>query len=127
MLAVGPERYGFEIDQQKARELQALRLSAGERRGRLSEADVAEPDRDQRVEPLDDCGMMDEKRAGVFDGQIQHSVDTQVAESNRENMALEAAPIARLAFHFQVRHEMHLDRNGPGAAALLASAALDVE
>ncbi len=70
---------------------------------------------------------MNKKRARVLDGEIEHLVDAVVAQPDRENMALEAATVTRVAFHFEIRHEMHLDRDGAGAAAFLASSAGDVE
>ena len=42
-------------------------------------------------------------------------------------MALEAAAVARVALHFEIGHEMHLDRHGAGAVAFIAASALDVE
>src|SRR6202040_2955274 len=98
-----------------------------QRRCGLPEPDVAEADADERVESLDDRGMMNEKRARVFDREIEHLVDTVVAQLDRENMALEAAAVARVALHLEIRHEMHFDRDGARAAAFLASPARDVE
>ncbi len=42
-------------------------------------------------------------------------------------MALEAAAVARVALHFEVGHEVHLDRHGAGAVAFFAAPAVDVE
>ena len=61
MPAVFAGRRGFEIGQQKSRELEPLRLAARQRRGGLPDPEVAEADRTQRVEPLDDGGMIGRK------------------------------------------------------------------
>ena len=126
-LAVVGRRQRLEVGEQKARELQALRLAARERRGRLPEAQVAKPDRTQRLEPARHGRRLAEKAARLVDRQCEHFVDVAALEADGEDVALEAAAVARVALHLEVGHEMHLDRHGAGAVAFLAASAIDVE
>ena len=112
---------------QLAGELDALRLAAGERRGRLAEADVVEPDVVQRLQLALDLRDVLEEVERLLDGHRQHVGDRLALEAHLERLAVVALAVALLAGHVDVRQEVHLDLDLPVAAADLAAPALDVE
>src|SRR5262249_15991854 len=68
-----------------------------------------------------------EKFAGFIDGEVEHLVNVLAVEADADDMALKTAPVAGFALHFKVGHEMHLNCDGAGAMATVATSALDVE
>ena len=112
---------------QLGRELHALGLAAGQRRGRLAQAHVAEPDVDQRVHvPPDRVDRLEEDR-GLLDRHVEHLGDRLALVVHLERLAVVAGPVAHLAGHVDVGQEVHLDLDRAVAGAVLAAAALDVE
>src|SRR5262249_32923803 len=78
-------------------------------------------------EALDDLRMRPEKRSRIVDGEIEHLVNVKPTVANGEDRALKAASLARLALHFEVGHEVHLDGNGSGASTSFAAAPGEIE
>ena len=112
---------------QLGRELDALRLAARQRRRRLPEADVAEPDRVQRLEPAPDLRDVHEELERLLDGHLEHVGDVLALEADVERLAVVALAVALLAGHVDVGQEVHLDLDLAVALADLAAPALDVE
>ncbi len=109
------------------RELDALRLAAGERRRRLAEVDVAETDREQGVEDAQDLRVGCEHLVRLHDRQVEHLGDRETLEVDLESLAVVAAAAALVAGHEDVGQEVHLDADLAGALAGLAAPAADVE
>src|SRR3954468_16837377 len=108
-------------------QLDALRLAARQRRRRLAEADVAEPDVVERLQAAADLRDVLEELDGLLDGHVEDVGDRLALEADVERLAVVALAAALLARHVDVGQEVHLDLDLPVAAADLAAAALDVE
>ena len=109
------------------RELDALRLPAGERRRGLAEADVAEADRRQRLQAPADLRDVLEELQRLLDGHVEDVGDRLALEMDVERLAVVALAVALLARHVDVGQEVHLDLDLAVSAADLAAPALDVE
>src|SRR4051812_13477371 len=109
------------------RELHALRLATRQRRRRLAEPDVAEPDVAQRLQPPVDLRDVLEELDGLLDGHVEHVGDRLALEADLERLAVVALAVALLARDVDVGQEVHLDLDLAVAAADLAAPALDVE
>ena len=112
---------------QLRRELDALRLAAGERRRRLAELDVVEADVVQRLQPPPDLRDLGEERERLLDRHLEHVGDRLALEAHLERLAVVALALAGLAGDVDVGQEVHLDLDLAVALAGLAAAALDVE
>ena len=112
---------------QLGRELDALRLAARQRRRRLAEADVAEADVVERLQPAADLRDVLEELERLLDGHVEHVGDRLALEADVERLAVVALAVALLARHVDVGQEVHLDLDLAVAAADLAAPALDVE
>src|SRR5205807_1174127 len=99
----------------------------GERRRRLSESHVAEPDVVERVEPSSDLGDVREELECLFDRHLEHVGDVLALEADIERLTVVTLPVTLLARHVDVGQEVHLDLDLAVAATDLASPALDVE
>src|SRR5437588_1214830 len=108
-------------------ELDGLGLAAGERGGGLAEADVAESDGVEGLEPAPDLGDVLEEREGFLDGHGEDVGDAPSLEADLERLAVVAASVTLLAGDVDVGQEVHLDLDLAVAAADLAAPALDVE
>ena len=108
-------------------ELHALRLAAGERRRRLAERHVVEPDVVQRLQPPADLRDLGEEPQRLLDRHLEHVGDRLALEPHLERLAVVAAALAGLARDVDVGQEVHLDLDLAVALAGLAAAALDVE
>ena len=129
VLPLSRGRQRFEVGEQKARELEPLRLAARERRGRLAESQITEADRSSALRAVasrcrDACAKKPRASSIVS---VEHFVDVAALIADREDVALEAAAVTSFALHFEIGHEMHLDRHRAGAVASFASSAVDVE
>ena len=118
-----PGRFAAEL----GRELHALSLAARERRRRLAELEVPEPDLPQRLQPLRDPRNRFEGRAGLFYRLVERIGNREASVTDLERFAVIPSPAARLALHVHVREEVHLDAEHAVALARLAPAALYVE
>ncbi|SQA72392.1 Uncharacterised protein [Burkholderia mallei] len=116
---------------EKARQLQALRLAAGQRRHRLAELHVFEADVDDRLQHAQHVGVGGETRRGLADGQIEHVGDAERApaalDPHFEDLGPVAAAVAVRATQVDVAQELHLDVLEAGAAAARAAAVAGVE
>ena len=110
-----------------ARQLHALRFAAGERGGALAQVHVAEADIDQRLQLLAHLRHVGKHRQRVFDGQVENVGDGVAVELHRQRLLVVAAPVAHLALHVDVGHEVHFDAALAVALAGLAAASGHVE
>ena len=109
------------------RELDALRLAAGQRRRRLPEVDIAKADVVQRLELGADVRDGREEVERFGDRHLQHVGDRLALVVDLEGFAVVALAVADLARDVHVGQELHLDLQDAVALAVLAAAALDVE
>ena len=108
-------------------ELDALRLTAGQRRCALAKPHVAEADLDQRLQVAVDRRDRLEEFGRLGDRHVEHLGDVLALVVDGQRVAVVARPTADLAGDIDVGKEVHLDRDGAVARAVLAAAALDVE
>ena len=109
------------------RKLDALRLAAGERCGRLTELDIAEADIHERLQPVADLRLVLKKCERLFDGHVQHLGNILALIVHLERLAVIALALADLARDVNIRQEVHLDLQQAVAGAGLAAAAANVE
>src|SRR3984893_10931916 len=109
------------------RQFDALRLSARERRRRLADMNVAEPDALQGLQFVSDRRYGAEEIGALVDRHVEHVGDALAAEQHFEGLAVVAAALADVALDIDVRQKMHLDLDDAVALAGLAAPALDVE
>src|SRR5699024_7502414 len=80
-------------------ELHPLRLTTGQGRGRLSEADVAEPDLDEGLQVAGDRRDRGEEVTGPLDRHIEDLRAVLGLERDLEGLPVVAGPVADLAGH----------------------------
>src|SRR5690606_26118537 len=112
---------------QLGRELDALRLAARQRRGRLAEPNVAEAHVDERLHVAVDRLDRLEELGGLGDRHLEHLGDVLALVVHLERVAVVALAAADLAVDVDVGQEVHLDLQRAVARARLAAPALDVE
>ncbi len=105
----------------------ALRFAARQCRRLLSDLDVAEPDALQHFHLVAHRGHRLEERSRLVHRHFQHVGDGLVLELHFQRLAVVAVPVAGIAFHIDVRQEVHLDLDDAIALADLAASALHVE
>ena len=108
---------------QLAGQLDPLGLAPRQRRGRLAQADVAEPDVHQRLHVAGDDRLVGEELERLLAGQVEHLGDVLALERDVQRVPVVAGALAHLARHVDVRQEVHLDLDRPVAGAGLAAAA----
>src|SRR5690606_1295362 len=91
------------------RELDPLGLAAGERRGLLPEADVAEADGVERAELPRDPRYRFEELQRLRDRHREDFGDVLALVPDLERFGVVALPLARLALDVDVREEVHLE------------------
>ena len=109
------------------RELDALRLAAGKRRGGLAKMDVSEADVAERFKSRFDFRNRVEDVTGLVDGQFEDFIDVEAFVADVQSLMVVALPMALLTRHIDVRKELHFNLLDTVAVALLATAALYVE
>ena len=109
------------------RELEPLRLAAGERRHRLAEPQVLQPDLDERLQSRDDVRLLREERDRLGDGQLEDVGDAAALPLDLEDLGPEALAVAVGAAQVHIREELHLDVLEAVAAAGRAAAVARVE
>src|SRR5450759_2908577 len=108
-------------------ELDALRLAAGERGGRLAKLDVAQADLVERLQAARDARHVGKELDRVLDAHLEHLGDVLALVPDLERVAVVALAAAGLAGHVHVGQEVHLDLNLAVALTGLAASPLDVE
>ena len=108
-------------------QLDPLGLAARERRGRLAERQIAQPDFGQPGQQPDDGGKVLEELQGFFDPHVERVGDRLAAIADFQGLAVEAGPFAERTDHGQVGQEVHFDLPHPLPLAFLAAAPFDVE
>ncbi len=96
-----------------AGELQALRLTAGQRGHRLAELQVLEPHVHERTQALGDLGHVGEEGARLGDGELQHLRDAEppavgALAADLEHLVAVAPAVAVRAAQVDVGEELHL-------------------
>src|SRR5688500_17644927 len=112
---------------QLARDLQALRFPAGQRRCGLADAQVAESDLLQLPQHLTESVFADEEAYSFIDREIEYLPDVEAFVRDLERLALVARAAADVARQEDVGEELHLDADDAFALTLLAPAAFHVE
>src|SRR6202453_5316157 len=82
---------------------------------------IAKADCAKRLQPAHDRRAFREKGARLVNREFEYLIDIPSQVAQAQNMALEAAPVAGLAAHLEIGHEMHLDRHGARALTALAA------
>ena len=91
------------------RQLDALGLTARQRRGLLAEMDVAEPHITQHHQLLADRGDGGEELHTLIDRHVQHIGDGLALELHLQGFPVVAFPFAGIAGDVDVGQEVHLD------------------
>src|SRR5205807_3514095 len=108
-------------------DLEALCLAARQSRRRLTEAEIAEPDRLQSLQTAGEAVLRGEEVDGLVDGQVEHVADAAVAELHAEHVGPVASALALLTGDVHILEEVHLELLESVALTRLAAAALHVE
>ena len=109
------------------RQLGALRLTAGQRRGGLTQLDIAQTDLAHGFQPPRDLRHVGEKLTRLIHRHIQHFVDVFALVAHLKRFLVVAAALAHIARHINIRQEVHLDFEQAVTCTRLAAAALDIE
>ncbi len=112
---------------EEGRELEALRLAAGERRGRLPEPQIAEADRGQAVEAPPHLALAGEVDQRLIDGEIERLRDVEPAPGHCQHLRQEPPALAAIAGHLHRRHELHVDFLHAGPLAVRTASGVEVE
>ncbi len=112
---------------QLLRELDALRLAAGQGRRALAEAHIGEAHVEQGLELRLHGRHGGEKRQRILDRHVEHFLDVLALEAYLQRLAVVAHAAAHVARHVHVGEKMHLDLDDAVALTRLASPAFHVE
>ena len=112
---------------QEARQLEPLRLAAGEGGDRLAEPQVVQPDVEQRAEPRLDLGAMAKEHERFAHRQVEDFGDVPAAVGDFEDFRPIAGAAAFRAADQHVGQELHVDREEAVPLAGVAAPSLDVE
>ena len=88
-------------------QLYTLVLTAGERRGVLTELDVSEADFFERLQARDDGFTTVEEFNGLADGHIEHVVDILVLVADVEDIVLEAVTVTGFTLEDEIGHKIY--------------------
>ena len=108
-------------------QLGALRLTAGQRRGGLTQLNIAETDLTHSLQSACDLGHVGEELTCFIHRHIQHFIDIFALVAHLERFLVVAAALAHIARHINIRQEVHLDFEQAVTRTRLASTALDIE
>src|SRR5262249_25284067 len=108
-------------------QLDALRLAARQRRGRLAQPEVAESDIVEDFQLAGDAVAVREEAHRFADGQVQNFVNVLAAVFDVEDRRLEPRAFALFAYELDVGQELHLDGDRAVAFAHVASPSRNVE
>ena len=109
------------------REFHSLGLPSGERGRGLPQFHVGKPHFVQGLNSLFYLGNVLEKIQRFFNGQIQNLRNIEPVVLNRQGLFVVSGSVALLAFHVNIRQEIHLNFFDPLPLAKLAPPAFDVE
>ncbi len=112
---------------QFAGELHPLRLSPGQRRCRLTHANVSKPHIDQRGQMSSDSRHRLEEGQGVFYRKIQHLGDGLALVMDLQRLSVVPITVTNLAWNIDIGKEVHFDPYRAVAAAGFTSSSLHVE
>ena len=112
---------------QLGRELDPLRLAAGELGRGLAEPDVAQPDLPQDVERAEHLRLLGEELAGRIDRHPQDVGDVLLAVLDLQRLLVVAGAVADRAGGVDAGQEEQLDHHEALALAVLAAPLGDVE
>src|SRR5690606_18717151 len=103
------------------RELEALTLTSGQRRERLTETDITEADVDETLKDLVRCRdtrlPLREERHRPLRGQREHLGDVETAQPVLQDPRLEPLALARVARARDTRHHAEVRVDDAGAVA----------
>ena len=108
-------------------ELHALGFASGQRRGRLSKANISEADLHQGIEITRDGRIRLEESSGLLDGHIEYVGDGFAIVLHLEGLTVVALAMTFLAVNVDIRQKVHLDFQRTVSMAGFASTALDIE
>ena len=108
-------------------QLGALRLTAGQRRGGLTQLNIAETDLTHSLQSACDLGHVGEELTCFIYRHIQYFIDVLALVAHLERFLVVAAALAHIARHINIRQEVHLDFEQAVTRTRLASTALDIE
>ncbi len=108
-------------------QLHALGFTPRERGGRLAELQVSQTHVRQDAQAGSRGGYIGKQSQGFIDGHLQHLGDIVPPVMHRQGIRGEAPPMTGRAAHFDVREEVHLDRQHPGALTAFAAPAGHIE
>src|SRR5262245_40403661 len=108
-------------------QLDALRFTAGKRRGGLPEREVTQPEVIEYLNLLADCRLIRKKSHSFFHRHVEDIVDGLSAKRDLESFAVEACPFASCTGHLHIRHEVQLRANRALSLTFFAAAAFDIE
>src|SRR5690606_31874339 len=94
---------------EERRQLQPLRFTAGERRGRLAEGKVIKADIEQPLQPLADLVVATKEGVGGPHGHRQHIGDRTVTVTDLQDLIAIARAAATRALHRHVGEKLHID------------------
>ena len=121
------ERLSRAAPRQLRRKLDALRLTARERRRRLSKADVAEPHVADDLELARDARHIRKELHRLVNRHVEHLGDGLALVVHLERLAVVARPLADLTGNVDIGKELHLDLQDAVAPARLTASALHVK
>src|SRR5436305_1993473 len=109
------------------RDLDPLCLAARQRRRRLTEPEIAQPDLIEDLQAPQEFRRAAEERDRLAHGEVEHLVNRAAAVSDVQHLRLEPLAIALIARDEDVGEKLHLDAYFALALACFTPAARDVE
>src|SRR6478672_6839535 len=103
-------------------ELEPLGLSAGKRRGRLTESQITKPNVLQGFKLRGERGYVSKEAGGFVNRHVQDVRDILALVSDLKSFPIVAAPAANLALDVNVGEKVHLDLDESIALTMLAAA-----
>ena len=112
---------------QLGRQFGALRLTAGQRRGGLTQLNIAETDLAHSLQSACDLGHVGEELTCFIYRHIQHLIDVLALVAHLERFLVVAAALAHVTGNVHIRQKVHFDFEQAVTRTRLAAAALDIE
>ena len=112
---------------QLGRQLDALRFAPGKGAGRLTQGQVAESHVKQRHELVRDRRHVAKKSRRLVNRHVEHIGDVLALIGDLERFTIVATSTTDLAFHVDVREEVHFDLDQSASLAIFAASTFDVE